>query len=102
MWLGRSLLLLRRSGLSRDFSCEVSLLLPDALAYHVQDEGGNLRAGRFEQLLDAALVVLHEGLPEQRYFLEELLHATLDHLVDDVGGLPRFGRLLGRDVTLLA
>src|SRR5882672_2887824 len=47
------------------------------------------------------LVVLHERLPEQRYFPEELLHASFHHFRNDVRGFPRLGGLGRSDAALL-
>src|SRR5215467_6075267 len=78
-------ILLRLFHLLHDVGGKIARLLLDALANHVEDEPRHGSLARFQQGVHRLLVVLHERLPEQRRFLEELLHAAFDHLRDDLG-----------------
>src|SRR5882672_748668 len=80
---------------------EIARLLLDALADHVEKEAGDRGLARLQQGVHRLLVVLDERLPEQRNFLEELLHAAFDHLRDDLRRFPRFGRLRRGDGAFL-
>src|SRR5262249_60190608 len=88
LWL--VFILLRLVDLRHHLGCEIAGLLLDALADAVQHEPRHRGLARLQQGVDRLLVVLHERLPEQRHFLEELLYAAFHHLRDDVGGLARF------------
>ena len=55
--------------------------MPSPTTYSVKPL--TLVLARLQHLLDGLLVVLHEGLVEQRDLLQVLLHRALDHLGDD-------------------
>src|SRR5258706_912364 len=77
----------------RDFGCEVRRwLFVDALAHHEEAETQQLCLLCREHLLHRLLVVLDEGLAEQRRFREEFIQPAFDHLGDNPG---RLARLLG-------
>ena len=66
----------------------------------------HLAAGLLQVLLDRLLVVLHEGLAQQRDLVEPLADLAFDDLVDDLlrlaGRLRVALRLLDEDRPLLA
>ena len=91
---------MRLARLGHHLSREVGGLPLDALAHHEERIGIHLGFLGRQHLLHRLLVVLDEGLAQQRDLLELLLHAALHHLLHDVGGLARFGGLLARDLAL--
>src|SRR5262245_53498266 len=92
---------LRLAHLLHHFCGEIAGYLLDAFADHVQNEARHGGLVGLQQRFHCLLVVLHEGLSEQRDFLEKLLHAAFDHLRDNLGGLARLGGLCRGDAAFL-
>ena len=74
---------------------EVAFLLLDALAQRIAHEalerhrGAGGLGGLGDDLRDGLGGIVDEGLVDQADFLEVGLHAGLDDLVEDIGGLAR-------------
>src|SRR5690606_30777884 len=91
---GQSARRLGVAGGSSHFGSEVLGLLFDAFANNVQGEAIHLGVVFLEHLLNALLVVLHEGLRQQSDFLQILLNGAFHHLCHDLGRLAGFSSLL--------
>src|SRR5438128_818455 len=104
--LGYRLGLRGHAGSGGDFGGEVAFLLLDAFAELEADEAGDVdrRSDLLglggDDVFDLGLVVHHEQLRQEGHLLAELGDRAVDHLLDDILGLARFLRLLGRDRAL--
>src|SRR5690606_3852727 len=79
--------------LFHDFGSKVLLLLLDALADLVAQDCRDFAAGLLQVLLDGLLVVLYEGLTEQRDLAQPLANLAFRDLVDDLLRLARSLRI---------
>src|SRR5690606_20250868 len=87
-------------GLFHDLLSEADFFFRDALAHFEASEADHFTAGSLDELGDALVRVLDEGLLGQAVLGQELLQAATDHLLGDILGLAGHVRLRQDDRLL--